>query len=73
MIQDKGVRIYQTLKDVEVDILGEARLIPELKVSYTMDGDGKVSRCISFEEWNKISDDINRMLRARRRVYHGND
>jgi hypothetical protein len=73
MIQDKGIRVYQTLKDVEMDILGEIRVISEVRVSYTVDGNGKVSRCISFEEYNRIADEIHRMLRAKRRVYHEHD
>lgn len=73
MIQDKSIRVYQTLKNVEMDILGEIRLIPEVRVSYVRDGNGKVSRCISFEEWNRIADDIHRELRAKRKVYHEND
>ncbi len=72
MIQDRGIRVYQTLKDVKMDILGEIRDIPEVRVSYTKDGQGKISRCISFEEWNRISDEIHRQLRAKRRVYHEN-
>jgi hypothetical protein len=73
MIQDKSIRVYQTLKDVKMDILGEIRVIPEVRVSYVMDGNGAVSRCISFEEYNRIADDIHRMLRAKRRVYHEHD
>jgi len=70
MIQDRTVRVYQTLKDVKMEILGEVRVIPEVRVSYVMDDNGKVSRCISFEEYNRIADEIHRMLRAKRRVYH---
>lgn len=73
MIQDKGIRVYQTLKDVQMDILGEIRTIPEVRVSYTVDGQGRVHRCMSFEEYNRIADDIHRELRAKRKVYHGND
>lgn len=72
MIQDKGIRVYQTLQNVQMHILGEVRTISEVKVSYTRDGRGNVSRCISFEEWNRISDEIHRQLRAKRRVYHEN-
>ena len=72
MIQDKGIRVYQTLKDVKMDILGEIRDIAEVRVSYTKDGQGKVNRCISFEEYNRIADEIHRQLRAKRRVYHEN-
>lgn len=69
MIQDRGIRVYQTLKDVEMDILGEVRLIPEVRVSYVKNADGSISRCISFDEYQRISDEIHRKLRAKRRVY----
>ena len=73
MIQDNGLRVLQTLKDVQMDILGKIRTIPEVRVSYTKDGNGNVQRCISFEEYNRIADEIHRELRAQRRVYHGSD
>lgn len=69
MIQDKGVRIYKTLKNVEMDILGEIRLIPEVRVSYVKNYDGTIDRCISIDEYQRISDDIHQELRKRRRVY----
>lgn len=72
MFQDKGVRVQQVLKDVQMDILGEIRTIPEVKVTYTKDGNGNISRCISLEEYNRIADDIHRELRAKRKVYHEN-
>lgn len=71
-ILEKRSRVFQTLKDVQMDILGEMRTIPEIRVSYTKDGEGRINRCISFDEWNRISDEIHRELRERRKVYHGN-
>lgn len=72
MIQDKGIGVYQTLKNVQMDILGEIRTVAEARVSYTRDGDGKVHRCMSFEEYNRIANVIHQELRARRKVYHEN-
>lgn len=69
MIQDKGIRVYQTLENVEMDILGAIRVIPSIKVSYTRNADGTVSRCISFQEYNRVADEIHRQLRAKRKVY----
>lgn len=71
-MQDKGIRVEQVLKDVKMDILGKIRTIAEVKVSYTKNGNGTISRCISFEEYNRIADQIHRELRAKRRVYHEN-
>jgi len=70
MSQDRSERFYRTLKDVEMHILGEVRVIPEVKVSYTKDANGNYNRCISFQEYNRIADEVHRMLRSRRRVYH---
>lgn len=67
---EKGQRIYKTLKDVEMDILGDIRKISEVKVSYTRDSQGKVQRCMSFDEYNRISDDIHHELKHKRRVYY---
>ena len=64
-----GDRVTRVLKNVQMDILGAIRTIPEVKVSYTRNADGSYARCISFEEFNKIADDIHRQLRAQRRVY----
>jgi len=69
MIQDKGVRIYKTLKNVEMDILGEIRVIPEVRVSYVKNYDGTIDRCISIDEYQRIFDEIHQELRKRRRVY----
>lgn len=69
MIQDKGIRVYQTLKDVQMDILGEVRTIAEVRVSYT--SDGKMS--ISFDEYNRIAWQVHEELRRKRKVYHEND
>lgn len=69
MLQDKGVRVYRTLKNVEMDILGEIRLIPEVRVSYVRNGDGTISRCISIDEYQRIADEIHQELRRKRRVY----
>lgn len=69
MIQDKGIRVYQTLENVKMDILGDIREIPSVKVSYTRNADGTISRCISFQEYNRIADEIHRQLRAKRKVY----
>ena len=73
MIQDKGIRVKVTLKDVQMDILGEIRTIPEVNVTYTKDGLGRIDRCMSFDEYNRIADDIHRELRRRRKVYHENE
>jgi hypothetical protein len=69
MIQDKGIRAYQTLHDVEMDILGAVRKIKEVRVSYTRNADGTVSRCLSFDEYQRIADEIHRELRRQRKVY----
>jgi hypothetical protein len=69
MIQDRGIRVTQTLHDVEMDILGAVRKIKEVRVSYTKNDDGTVSRCMSFQEYNRIADDIHRELRRQRKVY----
>lgn len=70
--QDRYARVYQTLKDVKMDILGEIRTIPEVKVSYTTDSNGGVHRCISFDEYSRIAEDIHQQLRHKRKVYHEN-
>jgi hypothetical protein len=62
-------RVSVTHNDVEMDILGDIRPIREARVSYVKNADGTVSRCMSFDEYNRIADDIHRMLRARRKVY----
>ena len=62
-------RINQTLENVEMDILGDIRPIREARVSYVKNADNTVSRCMSFSEYNRIADDIHRMLRAKRKVY----
>jgi hypothetical protein len=62
-------RVTVTHNDIEMDILGDIRPIREAKVSYVKNADGTVSRCMSFDEYNKIADDIHRMLRAKRKVY----
>ena len=69
MIQDKGARVFRTLKNVEMDILGEIRLIPEVRVSYVRNADRTISRCISIDEYQRISDEIHQALRKKRRVY----
>lgn len=72
-MSDNSKRVYQTLKDVKMDILGEIRIISEVRVSYTKNSKGEISRCISFDEMTRISDEIHRELRAKRRVYHENN
>lgn len=62
-------RINVTHNDIEMDILGDVRPIREARVSYVKNADGTVSRCMSFDEYNRISDEIHRMLRAKRKVY----
>jgi len=69
MIQDKGIRVYQTLQDVEMDILGDIRTIKEMRVSYVKNANNTVSRCISFQEYNRIADEIHQELRRQRKVY----
>ena len=66
-------RINKTLKNVKMDILGALRTIPEVKVSYTQNANGSITRCISLEEYNRIADEIHRMLRAQRKVYSERD
>lgn len=65
----RGDRIPVTHENVEMDILGDIRLLNEVKVSYVKNADNTVSRCMSFDEYNKLSDEIHRQLRARRKVY----
>ena len=69
MTKDKTVRTHQTLKDVKMNILGDVRTIAEVKVSYDVDG----RMYLSFDEHNRIADEIHQALRRQRRVYHGND
>ena len=69
MTKDKTVRTHQTLKDVKMNILGDVRTIAEVKVSYDVDG----RMYLSFDEHNRIADEIHQTLRRQRRVYHGND
>ena len=69
MAQDKTLRVFHTLKDVKMNILGDVRTIPEVRVSYDVDG----HMYLSFDEHNRIADDIHQQLRKQRRVYHGND
>ena len=73
MAQDRSSRVYQTLKDVEMFVLGAVRVIPEVKVSYTLNAKGGTDMNISFQEYNRIADDVHRMLRNKRRVYHERD
>lgn len=68
----KSDRIYRTLKNVKMDILGEIRTIEEVRVSYIM-SEGGLTRCISFEEYGRIADEIHRQLRNKRRVYKEHD
>lgn len=65
----KGDRVYQTLQNVEMDILGDVRVIREARVSYVKNADKTISRCMSFGEYGRIGDEIHRMLRAKRKVY----
>lgn len=69
MIQDKGIRVYQVFKNVQMDILGEIRTIAEVRVSFTNDG----KLCLSFDEYNRIMWSIHQELKRKRRVYHEND
>ena len=62
-------RINVTHENIEMDILGDIRPIRQARVSYVKNADGTVSRCMSFDEYNSIADDIHRMLRAKRKVY----
>lgn len=62
-------RVHVTHENVQMDILGDIRPIQSVKVSYTKSGDGKVQRCMSFQEYGRIADEVHRMLRAKRRVY----
>jgi hypothetical protein len=62
-------RVRVTHENIEMDILGEIRPIREVRVSYVKNANGTVSRCMSFDEYNRIADDIHRMLRAKRKVY----
>ena len=62
-------RINVVHNDIEMDILGDIRPIREARVSYVKNADGTVSRCMSFDEYNRIGDEIHRMLRAKRKVY----
>lgn len=73
MSNSRTDRIEKTLKNVQMDILGAIRTIPEVKVSYTKNRDGSYSRCISLGEYNRIADEIHRQLRAQRRVYSERD
>jgi len=66
-------RITRTLKNAKMDILGSLRTIPEVKVSYTQNVSGSITRCISLEEYNRIADEIHRILRAQRKVYSERD
>jgi len=68
-MQDKGIRVQVTHEDVQMDILGDIRTIASVKVSYTKEANGKVTRSMSFQEYNRIADEIHRQLRAKRRVY----
>lgn len=68
-MQDRGIRVNITHEDVKMDILGDIRDIPAVKVSYVKNADGTVSRCMSFQEYNRIADEIHRQLRAKRKVY----
>ncbi len=68
-MQDKGIRVNVTHEDVQMDILGDIRTVPTAKVSYVKEANGKISRCMSFQEYNRIADEIHRQLRAKRKVY----
>lgn len=65
----KRERIFVTHENIEMDILGDIRPIREARVSYVRNADNTISRCMSFDEYNKIGDEIHRQLRARRKVY----
>lgn len=67
-MQDKGIRVNVTHEDVKMDILGDVRNVTA-KVSYVKEANGKISRCMSFQEYNRIADVIHHELRAKRRVY----
>ena len=69
MIQEKWSRVYQTFKDVRMDILGEIRHVEEVKLSMTSDGRWS----ISFDEYNRIADIIHHQLRRKRKVYSSHD
>jgi hypothetical protein len=66
---EKRERMYVTHENIEMDILGDIRPIREARVSYVKNADNTVSRCMSFDEFNKIGDEIHRQLRAKRKVY----
>jgi hypothetical protein len=66
---DHGPRFKKTFKDVEMDILGDIRLIEELTIEFVRNADGTYSRTMSFQEHARIADEIHRQLRAKRRVY----
>lgn len=65
----RAERINRTLNNVDMDILGEIRPIREARVSYVKNANGTVSRCMAFDEYNRIGDEIHRQLRAKRKVY----
>lgn len=65
MVQDKGIRVWQTLKNVKMFILGEVREVAEVKVSFTHDGQWS----ITFDEYNRIAGVIHEELRKKRKVY----
>ncbi len=56
--------VKKKFKDVEMDILGKVRLIPELEL--TLNADGTVT--MSFDEYNRIANDIHMKLRTQRRM-----
>jgi len=68
-MQDRGLRVWQTFKDVKMHILGEIREVAEVRLSFTHDGRWS----ISFDEYNRIADVIHHQLRRKRKVYAEHD
>lgn len=65
----RGDRVFVVHNDIQMEILGDTRPVREARVSYVKDGNGGISRTMSFDEFNRIGDEIHRQLRAKRKVY----
>lgn len=62
---DPRNRIYKTFKNLRIEILGEIRTIPEVKLTL-VPMEGKWS--MSFDEYNRIANDIHLELKKKRKV-----